>query len=64
MSKQAAQRPQKPYWFDDLVVQGFSDKEIWFAIEIKGFDPDAVQNFLLDNLCIWYLHIKISRTFL
>ena len=52
MSKQAAQRPQKPYWFDDLVVQGFSDKEIWFAIEVKGFDPDAVQNFLLDNLCI------------
>lgn len=51
MSKQN-QRPQKPYWFDDLVAQGFSDKEIWFAIEVKGFDPDAVQNFLLDNLCI------------
>ena len=42
----------KPYWFGDLVAQGFSEKEIWFAIEVKGFDPDAVQNFLLDNICI------------
>lgn len=23
---------EKPYWFEDLVCQGFSEKEIWFAI--------------------------------
>lgn len=42
---------EKPYWFGDLLGLGYSQKEIWFAIEIKGFDPDAVQNFLLDNMC-------------
>ena len=41
---------EKPYWFEDIKAQGFSEKEIWFAIQVKGYDPDAVQNFLLDNM--------------
>lgn len=30
---------QKPYWFHDLLMMGFSEDQIWFAIEIKGYDP-------------------------
>lgn len=41
---------QRPYWFQDLLTQGFTEKEIEFAIEINGYDPDRVQNFLLDNM--------------
>jgi len=29
---------------------GFAEDQIWFAIEIKGYDPEGVQNFLLDNM--------------
>jgi hypothetical protein len=41
---------QRPYWFTDLLAQGFQEQEILFAIEITGSDPDLVQNFLLDNM--------------
>ncbi len=37
-------------------MMGFSEEQIWFAIEIKGYDPESVQNFLLDNM--WYLVLQ------
>lgn len=40
----------RPYWFQDLLSQGFGENEIAFAIEVNGEDPDRVQNFLLDNM--------------
>lgn len=49
---------QRPYWFNDLLNQGFSEKEIYFAIDINGYDPDLVLNFLLDNM--WSLLILIK----
>lgn len=41
---------QQPYWFNDLLMMGFSEEQVWFGIEIKGYDPESVQNFLLDNM--------------
>lgn len=43
-------KPERPFWFDDLLSQGFKEEEILYAIEINGHDPDRVQNFLLDWL--------------
>ncbi len=31
-------------------MMGFSEEQVWFGIEIKGYDPESVQNFLLDNM--------------
>jgi hypothetical protein len=38
MSKKVKKDPdvQRPYWFQDLLSQGFSEKEVLFAIEING----------------------------
>lgn len=52
LSKKVKKDPEyeRPYWFQDLLSQGFGEKQIEFAIEINGYDPDRVQNFLLDNM--------------
>ena len=51
MSKKVKKDPSmdRPYWFQGLLSQGYTEKEVLFAIEINGYDPDLVQNFLLDN---------------
>ena len=46
------EKPPKPYWFESLLAQGYSEQQINYAIEIQGYDPDAVQNFLLDNVLL------------
>jgi hypothetical protein len=52
LSKKVKRDPsvERPYWFGDLMCQGYKEEEILFAIEINGYDPDLVQNFLLDNM--------------
>ena len=42
--------PERPFWFAQLLSQGFSEQEILFAIEINGYDADLVLNFLLDSM--------------
>lgn len=50
MNSRSTSQKQRPYWFTDLLMMGFSEEQIWFAIETKGYDPESVQNFLLDNM--------------
>jgi 16S rRNA C967 or C1407 C5-methylase (RsmB/RsmF family) len=50
LSKKTKKETVHPYWFADLLSQGFKEQEILFAIEINGYDPDRVQNFLLDSM--------------
>ena len=40
----------RPGWFGDILAQGFSEQEILFAVEVKGWDGEAVLNFLLDSM--------------
>ncbi len=40
----------RPDWFAVLLSQGFKEQEILFAIEINGYDPERVQNFLFDSM--------------
>jgi hypothetical protein len=48
--KNKAPQPARPDWFAVLLSQGFKEQEILFAIEINGYDPERVQNFLFDSM--------------
>jgi hypothetical protein len=50
LSKKGKKEQERPFWFAELLSQGFKEQEILFAIEINGYDPDRVQNFLFDSM--------------
>lgn len=50
MSRKEANTQQRPAWYSTLLEQGFTEQQILFAIEIKGYDGEAVQGFLFDNM--------------